>query len=65
MRPASTGRVFVLGKDDKPRSVPVTLGLSDGVLTEVSSDELTDGTQVITGVILAPASRSGGPKMSF
>jgi hypothetical protein len=34
---------------DKPRSVAVKAGLSDGTLTEVSSDELKEGDLVIVG----------------
>ncbi|HRU04538.1 MAG TPA: efflux RND transporter periplasmic adaptor subunit [Candidatus Brocadiia bacterium] len=40
------------------RPVPVTVGISDGVTTAVSSDELTEGVQVVTG---ATAAASAGP----
>ncbi|MGZ0656316.1 efflux RND transporter periplasmic adaptor subunit [Coraliomargarita sp. W4R72] len=36
-------------KDNHPKPVKIKLGLSDGRYTEISSDELSEGTQVITG----------------
>ncbi len=40
-------------------AVPLTLGLSDGVVTEVLSDDLREGEAVIIGVELPPGERSG------
>src|SRR5919197_1414398 len=46
---SSDRRVWVLA-DGQPQPVPVTLGISDGSYTEVSSDRLREGDQVITDV---------------
>lgn len=43
------GRVWVLDSNGLPKLVRVTAGLSDGSVTEVQSDELTDGAAVIVG----------------
>lgn len=45
-------RVYVL-RDGEPSAVTVTTGSSDGVMTEVSSDDVAVGTQVVTDVINA------------
>src|SRR5205823_2211911 len=46
---ARTQTVWVLGEDGKPAAVPVTLGISDGVRTEVSGGNLKEGQAVIVG----------------
>lgn len=60
-------RVWVLGQDGKPAPVRVRTGISDGSYTEITSGQLKEGQQVITGVTSqktgsskAPA-KSGGP----
>jgi len=45
-----TGEVYVL-KDGTPAAVPVTIGPSNGRLTEVTSEELSAGTPVITEAV--------------
>lgn len=45
----STQRVFVLGTDGEPRAVSVRTGDTNGSQTEVASDELEPGDEVITG----------------
>jgi len=45
-----TGRVWVPGEEGKPRAVPVRLGLTDGIWTEVVSGDLHEGTEVIVGI---------------
>jgi HlyD family secretion protein len=50
-----TGQVYVL-KDGMPVAVPVTIGPSNGRLTEVTSSELTAGTPVITEAVGATVS---------
>lgn len=47
-RRGNTGEVWVL-RDGVPSAVKVKIGLSDSKLTEVISDELADGSVVITG----------------
>lgn len=55
--------VWVLEKG-KPRRVPVTTGVSDGVLTEVLSGELTESQQVIVESVRSRSdTRRGGPRM--
>jgi HlyD family secretion protein len=44
------GRVWVSGEEGKPRAVPVRLGLTDGLWTEVLSGDLHEGAQVIVGL---------------
>lgn len=59
-RGASTpGRVFVLGPDGAPKAVPVTLGLSDGTMTEIVQGDVKEGQDVIVGSA-APGSGSPG-----
>ncbi len=49
-RRGNTGEVWVL-RDGVPSAVKVKIGLSDSKLTEVISDELADGSVVITGAV--------------
>lgn len=49
--------VWVLGKDGKPRAIPVKLGISDGRVTAIQAGDLHEGDQVITG-------ETGGGKSS-
>ena len=46
-RDPSQGRVWIL-EDGKPKRIRVTVGISDGKSTEISSDELKEGMEVIT-----------------
>ncbi len=41
-------RVYLVGKDGLPRAVPVKLGISDGVYTQVSEGALKEGDLLIT-----------------
>jgi HlyD family secretion protein len=52
---SGAGHVYVL-KDGMPVAVPVTIGPSDGRLTEVASSELAAGTPVITEALGATVS---------
>ena len=52
------GQVWVLERSGELRSVRVKTGLTDGVMTEITSDELVPGTKIITGL----ASNSGDKK---
>ena len=61
------GRVWVLD-DGKPRGIDVRVGLSDGTMTEVSGDSITEGLEVIVGQqggTAAPAQKGAPPRMFF
>jgi HlyD family secretion protein len=61
----TSGRVFILGADGKPKAVTVQLGISDGTFTEIISSELKDGQEVITGAGERPGAPrpAGGPRL--
>jgi HlyD family secretion protein len=42
-------RVWILDQQGKPQPVPVQVGLSDGTTTQISSDNIKEGDQVIVG----------------
>jgi HlyD family secretion protein len=52
------GSVYVL-QGQKPVRVRVRSGITDGSMTEVQTDSLKEGDQVIIGVELAQAKSSG------
>ena len=55
--------VWVLEKD-KPKRIPVTLGISDGSYTEVVSGEIREGQELIVESLSKEnASQSSGPRM--
>jgi HlyD family secretion protein len=54
----SSGRVWILGPDGKPKAVTVQLGISDGNFTEIVGGELKDGQDVITNA----GERPGAPR---
>ncbi len=67
-RQATRGRVFVLGPDGAPKAVSVRTGLTDGSATEVSSDALKEGDEVLIGLAGPPKTArpaAGGPRMPF
>ncbi len=58
---ASIGRgsrqaVYVVGADGKPKRVRVTVGQSDGQMTEITGGDLEAGQRVITGQLAAAGS---------
>ncbi len=60
-RTATIGRgaqetIYVLGEDGKPRPIQVTVGDTNGSMTEVTGGELRPGMQVITGQLAADGS---------
>jgi HlyD family secretion protein len=57
------GRVWILGPDGKPKAIAVQLGIGDGGSTEIASGELTEGQEVLTGLITAPPP-AGAPSSS-
>lgn len=44
-------QVWLLGKDNQPKPVPVKTGLSDGSNTQILAGEIEAGDQVITGLV--------------
>ncbi len=52
------GKVFVL-QDDKPQARSVKVGITDGKMTEIVSDTLKSGDQVITGNAQTDGQASG------
>src|SRR5947209_4620460 len=42
-------QLWVVGSDGKPKAMPVTVGHTNGTLTEVSGVGLRPGLQVVTG----------------
>jgi HlyD family secretion protein len=60
-------RVYLLGKDDKVREVPIKTGVSDGKTTQVVEGDLKEGDPVvIEETRKKPASAGGGsPRMRF
>lgn len=46
------GRVWVLNQNKKLEPVMVRVGLSDGTFTEVTSGKLSEGQQIVAGVVL-------------
>jgi HlyD family secretion protein len=75
-RAAPTTQTVWILDNGAPRAITVRAGLSDGILTEIASDELADGAEVIVGeqtanTAAAPAGtnpfapqpfRGGGPR---
>jgi HlyD family secretion protein len=66
--PSAQGRVWVIGANGKPQPISVRLGITDGVNTEVISDQLKDQQEVIVGSgtapeRAAPSSGPGGPRL--
>jgi len=60
----TSGRVFVVGEDGKPKAVPLTLGISDGTATEILRGELQEGQEVIVGSAAATQRGPGGGSTS-
>src|SRR5262245_51408770 len=58
---ATPGRVWTVGPDGAPVAVSVTLGLSDGSMTEIVRGDLKEGQEVIVGLAGAPAAGGSRP----
>lgn len=54
--------VYVMGADGTPQKVVVKVGLTSDTMSEVTSDQLKEGDQILVNV---PAQNSGGPSMLF
>jgi HlyD family secretion protein len=50
------GRVYILNQNRKLEPVVVKVGLTDGTFTEVTSDKVTEGMQVVSGIVMQKAS---------
>jgi HlyD family secretion protein len=55
------GRVYVVDGEGKAVAVTLTLGISDGSATEVVRGEVTEGQEVIVGLVGGPASGGRPP----
>jgi HlyD family secretion protein len=55
-----SGRVWIMGEDGGPKAVSVRLGLTDGSLTEIVSDEIKEGGEVIVGQQTASSTKPAG-----
>ena len=62
------GRLWVLD-NGKPRGIDVRVGLSDGTMTEVSGDGVSEGLEVVVGqqggAASTPAQKGAPPRMFF
>ena len=56
----SSGSLWVLDEDKKPRKIEVQTGASDGINTVVEGADLREGMQVITGMRMSEADKNGG-----
>ena len=54
-RASVVGRVWVVGPENRPIPIPVTLGITDGTWTEVVGGELRVGQAVLVGLEAEPA----------
>lgn len=58
-RRESSGFVWVLDENKKPKAIPVRTGLSDGMFMEIVSGEINEGEKVIVGSIVKDAAPTG------
>jgi HlyD family secretion protein len=54
-RGSAIGRVWILERENRPAAIPVTLGITDGMWTEVVSGKLSVGQVVLVGLEAEPA----------
>ena len=59
MNAGGSQTVYIKGADGKPQPVKVTIGATDGTMTEITGGDLQPGMQVITGQLAAGAQASG------
>jgi HlyD family secretion protein len=55
-----SGRIWIVGEDGSPKAVNVRPGLTDGSMTEIVSDEVKEGSEVIVGQQTANAAKPAG-----
>ncbi len=56
----TSGILWVLDEDQKPRQIEIQTGASDGTSTVVEGADLREGMQVITGIRLSESGKNGG-----
>ncbi|WP_420476044.1 efflux RND transporter periplasmic adaptor subunit [Noviherbaspirillum sp. ST9] len=56
------GRIYVLDEKKQPKPIEVRLGLSDGTTTEVISQDVKEGMDVITGTVQAQQQDGARPR---
>lgn len=66
---ATRGRIYLL-ENGKPKAIEIRIGLSDGAMSEVSGEGVTEGADVIIGQqggtpSSAPAQKGSPPRMFF
>jgi HlyD family secretion protein len=69
-RTVTSGRVWVLEANGRPKAVDVRVGLADGTHSELVGGELQEGAQVIVGTQSDAKGRAqqapkGGPRFGF
>lgn len=65
-RPKDIGMLWILDSSGKPKAMRVRTGISDGQLTEIRSDEIKEGMEVIKSITLSAAEQTaaqGPPRM--
>ena len=55
-----SGRIWIVGEDGSPKAVNVRLGLTDGSMTEIVTDEIKEGGEVIVGQQTANTAKPAG-----
>jgi hypothetical protein len=67
-QPGLAGQVWVADPGGRLRAVPLRLGITDGIVTEVLEGVLGDQQDVVVGMTAAatqPAVRSSGPRLGL
>jgi HlyD family secretion protein len=59
------GRIWVPDASGTPKAIPVRLGLSDGTMTEIISDDIAEGAEVIVGTATTAKSAAIPPGPRF
>jgi HlyD family secretion protein len=64
-RPKDMGLLWVLDAAGAPKAIRVKTGISDGQMTEISSEEIKEGMEVIKTIMLSAAEQAaqGPPRM--
>jgi HlyD family secretion protein len=57
---AGGGKIWIVSEDGKPKAVNVRLGLADGGMTEIVTDELKEGSDVIVGLQTVNGTKPAG-----
>jgi HlyD family secretion protein len=63
-RGKAPSRVWIVGAEGKPQAIEVQTGITDGAATEINGEGVSEGMEVIVGVIASAKSGApGGPRM--